>query len=344
MHHAFAPRVWSLYEMFPDITLYTTLKNAFRFANNGVEGFFIISGFFFVLTFNPAISFTKYILKKYIRLAPILIFATIICAIASIFGIMEFNILDNIVNILLLNNFFYRWCNGAVGSVWFVSALFACFVLFFLLKKHVKNKQIYLFLVFAIFIFGYTVLEILKHGAFGGPGQNIWIFNVGFLRALGGFGLGTCIGELHNIFAKYIVQFNYNKIHYLTISILEVLSLAIIIWWTFFIHARINNIIYVLVFSLLFILFINNIGFLSKLLNKSIWSYISKYVYSIFVCHTLVYKIFSYKFWSVHQNFVNNHYLIPVIINFCLVVLLGIIAYHLVEYPIVGYFKKKQNC
>ena len=127
---------------------------------------------------------------------------------------MDFNIWNNIVNCLLLNNFFFRWCYGSVGSVWYVSALFACYILFFAIKKYVKNNKISNLIVLAVFISGYIILEILKHGSFGNPGQNFGIFNVGFLRALGGFGLGMCIAELYKNFSHYITEYNFKKIQY----------------------------------------------------------------------------------------------------------------------------------
>lgn len=170
MHHGFMKQDWSLYQMFHNVDCYSFLLKSFHFANNGVEAFFIISGFLFILTFKDTISFAKFFVKKYIRLCPVIFFATLLCYFASLFDLISFNWVDNILTILLLNNFVIRWSNGAVGSVWYVSALVTGLAIYFPIKKYIKNINIYYVSVALFVLLSYGTLEVLKSGSFGGPG------------------------------------------------------------------------------------------------------------------------------------------------------------------------------
>lgn len=332
MHHAFINASWSLDGLFPNIELFQMLKKAFWFANNGVEGFFIISGFLFTLTFKKVNTFVQFVSKKYLRLAPVILFATGICFIASLFSLIEFDFFNNLLTVLLVNNFIIRWGCGAVGSVWYVSVLMTCYVLFFPIKKYVVDAKKYCLTLFLLTVFGYLMLEILRHGNYSGAYQNIGILNVGFLRGLGGFGLGALLGEIYKQYAEKINIFDLKK-YYAHFSLCEVFLISGLIWWLCFIHIKFNNIIFVLMFTLLFVLFILNKGCISNFFDKNIWSTLSKYVYSIFVTHTLIYKLFSCHFWIKYPEFVNSYSIIPVIINLFLVILLGIFTYHFIEVP-----------
>ena len=341
MHHAFANRTWSLCNMFPDVSLYAFLKKAFWFANNGVEGFFIIAGLFFVLTFNSNLSFLGFFAKKYIRLAPVILFATFLCYLSSFWGLINFNLLNNVLTVLLLNNFIIRWSNGSVGSVWYVSALIAGFAFYYCVKKYVKNPRYYYVILFLLTFFGYLMLEVLKHGNYGGPGRNFGVLNIGMLRCIGGLGLGIIIGEFFKNKISIYRDICFGKIAVTFVSLIELVLLVGIVWWIFVPHLKYNNIVFVIVFSLLLILFILNKGVVSNFFNKNIYSVLSKYVYSIFVTHTLVYKLFSYHFWSNYKDIVNVYNWLPVVVNFLLVIILGVFTYHFVEKPCAQYFKER---
>lgn len=328
--------------MFPKSSLYLFLKNSFVNANNGVEAFFIISGFLFVLTFKQSVSFIQFFVKKYFRLAPVIIFGTLLFAIASLFDLWDFTFKHNILTMLLLNNFIVRWSNGDVGSVWYVSALFSVFFIYFPLKKYVSNFKVYMLISSALTVIAYAILEYLRGGNFGHPGLNVGIFNIGFLRAVGGVGLGILCGEIYNLYSKNILACISN-LPVIVITLLEFISLGFITVWIACIHPKMNNIVFVFVFVLLFLLFLLKQGYVSKFFEKDIWVSMAKYVYSIFVTHTIVYKLFSYNFWVNHVNFVEKYYWFPVIVNFVLVVLLGVFAYHFVEAPVVKIYKKLSN-
>lgn len=343
LHHAFINSNWSLYKMFPDIQLYESLYKNFMYANNGVEGFFIISGFLFVLTFKSEQSLYDFIKSKYIRLAPVIIAGTFICAVAAVYKMIEFKIIPNILTMLLLNNFIIRWGTGCIGSVWYVSALFTCFIIFYLIKKRTINKDKYIKIIFWSFVGGYALIEILKGRSFANPGRTyFFIFNIGFLRAFGGIALGMLIAEYYKKYKDKIENLNFNKMQYLYISAGEFILLSALIWWSFVEHKKVNNILYVFIFAGLLIFFILRKGLFSKLLNNNIWVFAAKYSYSIFVTHTLIYKLFSYYFWANYSDTVHKYIWLPVLSNLLLVILLGILMYHLVEQPVINYFKKKK--
>ena len=66
-----------LHGLFGDIEIYDKLYCMTSNGQKAVDLFFIISGFFFALKFNPAKSIWEFLKHKFIRLYPVLIFGII---------------------------------------------------------------------------------------------------------------------------------------------------------------------------------------------------------------------------------------------------------------------------
>lgn len=341
MLHMFIDRKWCLCNLFPDTVLYSNIKNAVAHSNNGVEGFFIIAGFFLLLTFKKSTSLISFIKKKYIRLSPVIVWVTILCIGGWLLNTIHIKVIPTLLTIFLLNNFVICWGIGANPVLWFCSALFSGFLIYFSILKwvpdNIKNKLIIIFILVS-----YTILEILQHGSFENPIKNYYhIFNIGFLRAIGGIGLGCLIGHYIKLYSSRIKDVILSKKQKLLVSFCELFLTSFIIWWMIFLHTRINNIIFVLSFAVILILFILKKGYISEFFDNDIWVRLGKYQYSIYVVHYVIIRVLGLALWKQHPDFVVSHPVIPIIVMLLTIILIGVFTYHFVEEPCARYLTNK---
>lgn len=341
MLHMFIDRKWCLCNLFPDTVLYSNIKNAVAHSNNGVEGFFIIAGFLLFITFKNKMSIGNFIKKKYIRLSPPIIFSMLLCILGWFLDTMHFKVIPNILTILLLNQFGIHFTDGQNPVLWFTSVLFAGLLVYFCILKwvpdNIKNK-----IILTLIIVSYTILEILQHGSFANPLKNYYlIFNIGFLRGIGGIGLGCLIGHYIKLYSSIIKDVILSKKQKLLVSFCELFLTSFIIWWMIFLHTRINNIIFVLSFVVILILFILKKGYISEFFDNDIWVRLGKYQYSIYVVHYVIIRIFGLALWKQHPDFVVSHPVIPIIVMLLTIILIGVFTYHFVEEPCARYLTNK---
>ena len=338
--HTCSSGSFALYKHFPNIDLYKTLHDFFVQTNNSVEGFFIVAGFLLVLTFKNTETITNFIKKKYIRFTPVIIFTTVIAIILSCFGVLKCRIFGDILTVLLLNHFGICIATGSLPVLWFTSALFAGLLLYFVILKKLSGEKLYLTLIFFVFV-SYLILEILQHGNFSHPHKNYYhIFNIGFLRSVGDTGLGVLTGLLY----KNCLAEKLKPAGFLTKTIFTVLELTFltgIIWWLFCPHKIFNSIFFVILFTGLLILFVLRYGIISDFLNNDIWVKIGKYQYSIYVTHSVIGFLLLNKIWLRHPEFMAAHPVIPIVSLNILIIICGILAYHMVELPCGKYLKEK---
>ncbi len=331
---------FSLSKIFPCVPIYQGLKSIFPNGAMTVDCFFIIAGFFLVLTFKQSTTFLDFIKKKYIRLTPVIIFSIIFCVIGAILKVFHFNVIQNILSILLLNNFGYVWCQPINSSLWFTSALFASLIIYFLLLKNTSKKKI-LIISFAISTITYITLNILSSGRFTNPWHTyFYILNTGFLRSIAGIGLGSFIGILYKNFPQNILL-GIRKVNKDVITSIEILSFTFMSWILAGGIPKNIHLAFILNFALLFSLFIFNKGLISKFFNNEIWTILGKYQYSLFVVHFIIFKILNYALWKPNTEFVYNYPIIPIVTNLAIAIFFAIFAYHFVEKPCAKYLKQK---
>ncbi len=338
--HTCASGSFALYKHFPQIDLYKYLHQCFIQTNNAVEGFFIIAGFLLVITFKNTETTANFVKKKYIRFTPVIIFTTLIAIILSAFGILKCRLFGDLLTVLLVNHFGICFATGSLPVLWFTSALFAGLLLYFIILKNFWGKKLYGVLIFLVFA-SYLILEILQHGLFSHPHRNYYhIFNIGFLRSVGGIGLGVLTGFLYknHLINKNIQEKFFPKTLY-TIS--EIIFLSGIIWWLFFPHKIFNSIYFVIMFQILLLLFIMKKGYLSEFLNNDIWVKTGKYQYCVYVTHSVIGFVLLNKIWLKHPDFIAIHPFLPIIIANVMMIICGILTYHMVELPCGKYLKEK---
>jgi len=323
-----------------DLDFFTNMFNMLDGARNGVEAFFIIAGFFLVLTFKnlPVFDFVK---KKYFRLMPVAMFSIIICAIAWIFKINSFKFIPNIMMGLLLSHFGVYWCRGANIVLWFASALFFGLIVFYSIIKFVKEK--YHLPIFAVLGFGgYFTLSLVNNGLYAGHSE----YYLGFipactLRAFAGMGVGSFIAKLYQKYKDNIVNFNTNTIRTIMFSLIEIFTFGFIIWWSYFKAVRVDNSLYVISFVALFVCFLFKQGILSKLTDKDIWVNMGKYSYSLFCIHIPVARILQKTLLTPNRDLFCAYPVLTVIFTLSVCIICAIITYYIVEKPCYNWLIKK---
>lgn len=321
-----------------DCDIFHQMFKAFNWERNGVEGFFIISGFFLILTFNYRTTIWGFIKKKYIRLAPAAMFSIIVCGIASIFKIIKFKLIPNLVSGLLLCNFGRYWCQSSNIALWYTSALLFGLIVYFLIMKYTKEKyHIPTFILLSGI--SYLLLTIFHKGIYGGYSHfilNGWL-SVSSLRALGGIGVGCIVAKLYQKYKNDISNFIPNKQQLILINFFETASFGFIIWWSYFKHGRIDNICYVLAFAVLFICFLCQKSILSKLTENDIFSKLGKYSYSLFVIHLPVINIINKSILIHNKAFCIAHPFLIIQLVLLSTILAAVITYHLIEKPCTNF-------
>lgn len=338
--HIFSTHKWSFGKLYPDISMYHLLKDCFCHGNIGVEGFFIISGFFLVLTFKNTTNIIDFIKKKYIRLSPVILFSTILCLIGLCLHTMHFKLIPNVLTIFLLNNFGWCWCAGSNPVLWYTSALFFGLLVYFCILKYFPVK--YKSLLFSLLIIiSYSLALYFQGGRFFKPCTNYYIFNAGVLRALGGIGVGCLIGDFYKSYIKQIQNVSLAFWQKLIITILEILILLFVVFWIMIPHQQINPMIFVVLFSFLLILFVSQKGFLAKFTNNDFWVFLGKYQYSLYCLHFVITKILGIGLWTVYPEFVHKYPSLPIFITLFMSIIMSIFTYHFIEEPCAKYLTNK---
>ena len=326
------------------INTYNILGKWTMNGQKAVDFFFILSGLFFYLGFvnNSGQRFWDFIKKKFIRMWPVMAFAVLLASVFSLFKLMKFTYWDNIYALLFLNGTALFKMSGNLGVSWYCSVMMLHFILFFYLLKNFNPKIVWLIIGFGVYL-SYAYL-------LGGNNFHInnahkdygYIFNSMMLRAWGGIGLGMLIALWYNTYQKAILAYIPQKTTKILITAGEFVCLYFMIHNLLFHKFRHgNDFMFILVFIGLITAFICKKGYISQLFDRNIFVEMSKYVYSIFMTHTLVFVALKNSFWLKHSQFVIENPLTNLFISLGLTILVGVLTYHLVEIKCKNYLTKK---
>jgi peptidoglycan/LPS O-acetylase OafA/YrhL len=334
--------------LFSDIEIYN--KGAYILFNGqkSVDLFFIISGFFFAYLLNTKYSLLDFIKKKLIRLYPVAIFTVIVSFLISLTGVIKFNLYSNILVLLNLHGtaMSVNLPDCQLKAFWYVSSMLWVLGIYYYLLKNFDKKIVNL-AIFLIVFLCYSFLINAKGGKINSVEQTFYhIFNVGFMRALAGLGVGYFIGEWWKENKEKIQQISLNIYQKLAITALEFVCLYFMINNLVLHRLKFqNHMIFIVDFIAIIMLFIIKKGFISQILNDTILGDISvniaKYTYSLYITHKLIFAILVGSFWKFHPQWVYAHPIENVVMTLLLVVIFGAFTYHFVEAPCARYFSKK---
>lgn len=284
-----------------------------------VECFFIIAGFFLFKTFvcKKDLSFKDFVVDKIARLWPVLAFYLLLEG----FGYRQF-----------LNLFFLQSIGISLesqGINWYISPFFWVLIFYFYLLKNFSLKAVNLVIALCVY-FGFVININYLSGSFG---RNV-IFdflNLGMLRALAGIGIGYFIGNFYMSKKDKIEKLN-SKLSYILFSVFEVLTFGFLIYHFLFSPLQYkNHFIFVIVFSIFFILLLFKKGVVSNVLDKLPIYKLGKYSYSIYVMQQLSFYWLRKSLWKYSSLLDNVGLTITLSLLFSFIV--GVLTYYLIEKP-----------
>lgn len=299
-----------------------------------VDMFFIVSGFFLFYTLKE-ISTVDFIKNKLIRLYPLIVIYSIFHIIMMIFAFKVPNYMpyEELYRLLLIDNIGFNM--KGTGLTWFVSVLFWVHLLYFYSYKNL-NKKLFNLLncIFVLFCFGF-ILHVLN-GRIGGHFQYyFYIFNIGVMRGIAGVGTGYLLYLLYNSLSVY----ENTKFRSLIATVLECSLMYFIFYHLIFHKLPYTDMILIIAFCALFLLFTLQYGLLSKFLNNNFSKILGKYSYSIFLTHIFVLDMFKIYLYKLHPNLITTYgYLNIAFIVGCSIVV-GVLVHHLFEVPAVNFLK-----
>lgn len=285
-----------------------------RHARVIVEFFFIISGYFVYKTFLKEISLKIFIIKRFIRLWPVLFIGVLLITLQEHIAFYK-----ALPSMIMLTSLGFKNCQQVLGYCWYIYVLFWVSIFYGCLIKTIKDK-IKLSVIILLLIYMGLMILTNDHSMFVQTFKNFFtIFNGGVLRGTIGLGIGILIA-LH--FDK--IKININKVFF---TLVEIFIFSYLIAQIFFVSAKnvVNTtLVFIILFSILFICLINNWGYFSNILNKFNVLKISKYCYSWYVVQCISKNILSVeKLNNIEYFFLSL---------FCTIVF-GILTYHFIEKP-----------
>ena len=257
-------------------------------------------------------------------------------------GACKFTFYDNILNLLLLNGTSLVRDVGNAGQFWYVSAMLWVLLFIFYLRKNYDKKHVDLVLALLV-MFSYSFIIHAKGGKINSHVKTFYyIFNIGMLRAIGGIGIGYFIGEWYKENCEKIKNWQISIGQFICISTVEFMCIYFIINNLFLRRLEYkNDMIYIVTFTIITMLFLIQKGFFSKLLNNDFWPKLSKYTYAIYMVHIAIFIHLKGTLWKYHPEFVYSHPVLNIFVALIPAVILGILTYHYVEKPCAKYLTER---
>ena len=330
--------------LYSDYTLYAKYWPPAVDAFLCVEYFFIIAGFFlFFHLENKHDSTMKFAIGKFIRLWPLLAFSVILFWILSLFHIVDFYSYGNFVNLFFLYNILPSVYSVNNGASWFICSYFWCSILLYYSYRALTQKIFNLGLLFVV-IYSFTVMLDWKTGQIpGGHAKIINGISGGLLRAFAGFGLGYFLGMFWDYISDTVKNFSIkNKwksaFFFVSVSALEIYLFMFIINNSIFHKIKFNNdILFVIVFCSLFLLFLARKGLLSKLLENNISVFLGKFSFAIYIMQGVGFAIEKHFMWT-NKAFVYAHPYWNIWASILICVVIGVLSHIFVEQKAVKAF------
>lgn len=311
------------------------LRDYFQYGFMGVQFFFIISGFVIFYTIESSISFLDFMIKRYLRLFPSMLFCSIItyCFVRLFDQQNSFpvfhskTVLDflpsltfttpQIWNILFHTDRIYFVC-GVYWSLWVEMTFYFCMgIIYFLSKKK--------FLInWSLFVSATIVLRLLQS-------PNIKI-NLIFIR------------DLYSIinFFRYTSYFTFGIYFYSIYSkkqipfLFHVLSFVLFVLELIKLETATQRIIYCVIVSL-FLVFLY-LPIMIKFLEHRFFYSIGLSSYVLYLLHEYLGIIIINKLAS--YDFFGRYWLIPPLLTIIFIILLSYLISKYFEVPTARYLKQ----
>lgn len=295
-------------------------------SNSIANSFFIISGFFFMLTFNPGLSCYEFLRKKALRMCPMLFLFVLSMWSLAQYNVVNFCPLDGFVILSFLNSVGLTQDHGL--TAWFTCVLFWGLLFFYMLKKSCSDI-LFKFLT-GVLIFFSTVTLYKSYPDLGGTNQILCGFlSAGILRACLCMGLGIFVFEFLQI--NQTNSSSYTLLQKIFYSLLELASITFLLSSFFRCFHIEYTYCYLLSTCYLIISFVQKRSFLGRLLDNNLSVLLGRYSFSIYIVHWVVMKLWLSIFWFENITFVKKYPVTNFLLLLFVIALFSVLAYHLVE-------------
>lgn len=334
-----------LYKVFPTVDMFQTLKIMTSNGQKAVDLFFILSGFFFAYKLNTNLDIIDFLRRKIIRFYPSVLFIVGIVLIASTFGIFEFKLYDTILALCGLSGtaLILDRSGTHIGVFWYISTLLWVSTLFYFLRKNYSKNWVNLTIAFLVYC-SYALLIQAKHGKINSIEQTFYnLFNAGMLRGIGGIGVGYFIGEWWKTSKDKINNIFLNTYQKLIITSIEFCCLFFMINNLICRNLKYNNdMIYIVDFIAIIILFISKKGYISQFINNQLGNFceiISKYTYSLYITHYCIISLLENTIIKKYYVIFNSYPIFTITILLFSILAVGYFTYNFIEKPCNAFLK-----
>lgn len=310
---------------------YQELALQSRYAKYIVECFFIMSGYFLYRSVlaDPGQKTLDFVMKKWIRLWPVLAVSTILSVV-----FLNVSLQEGFLNLFFLQS--TGLTTAWTGLNWYISAFFFAEIFYFMMYKAMKNSAAMKFLICLIVYFGYTLNLVYTEGGFARK-VIYGVFSLAMARAVAGVGLGYLLGNFYDALTEkwktqYADRFKVNIVTIL-VTVTEIGSFSFLLL-DFFAGKRAgkNQFVVVLLFSAFFFCMLTEKGLFSKMIGRLPICKLGKYAYSIYAMQEIAFYILEKTFWK-NTEFLKTHVAASLMISMAFAAVTGAVVYHLIEKP-----------
>lgn len=325
-----------------------------------VDFFFILSGFVICHSYLKRIPqdypFSAYLQNRFARIYPLHITLLLTWLIFFVFKellLRHLNIANDSVfnsndgyafflNLTLLNAHGLDDHLSWNAPAWSIGAEFYTYLLFFFVAKKTGSTQA-LLCSLIIVCCAYSFIYVNK------PTTLLRTFDLGFIRALGGFFTGVVIYILSNKINFKVAQLDRSSMTTIEVFFIVAIYLSV----THLADTKNGQLVIYTLFALTIFSYANTQGLVTGLLNKVIFQQLGKLSYSIYLLHALVITVIA-NIWEFiapsSVTFVGNlnakmyQSNFAVIINLAIIAitfLLAIASYQFIERPLQKRLRSK---
>ena len=295
-----------------------------------VEFFFILSGFFLYYTIDRQKNLSDFAIKKIIRFLPLMLFGEIMCQmITHTFSFQNYiSLIFFLPSTGLANSEYF-----CLGVAWYMGVLFWVSVFYFYLIKTQSSSTSNMIIGIIVFL-SFICFNLL-------PYNLRWsLFPKSILRGLICEGLGCMVANIYKHGKIFHSTYIHTQKQFFVFSFLEFFVIIYILLLMFEPGMfRIAYVHFIILFLILILLFLLKRGCISQFFDDDSWGRISKYCLSFFLTHLIIVD-FLYDRLSFLSNLSKpNSFMVMLF----LCVLLGIVAYHVIEKPCATYLRRFFN-
>lgn len=301
-----------------DVHIRSNIYHWWSSGGQGVEFFFLLSGYLLSLTYKPERGLLDIAKRNWIRFVPLIV----TCCLIKGRG------LESFYGLFMLQNTGLAFMDIPNGPAWYIAVLFWCSLFYLAIMKAMEPATRNLLISSLVFMSYILVVRV---------GGDRWDMIAGYiprglLRGVAGMGLGILLAQVCVRKAGIEILSKPKKIVYsfaeLSILLYVIISCVkrelYIEEWIF------RPIIHVALLSL----FIMKRGYVSSFFERPIFSKLSKYCLAIYLTHAAITYYPNYFLWKGTNDYSS------VGLAFLYSCVLGVSLYYLVEKPCVRYLSK----